>query len=108
MVLASCVVLGRDAKLVVELGADISKYSRVQEERRVLKRVFDRCECVAKGRCERQVRNVGAKGCDAIPTVLQLLLCCDCCCFFWGLQDGKFFLLLRTNFTYLVPYELKC
>ena len=44
---------GRDTELVLELGADILKYSGVQEERRVLKRVCDRYECGAKGRCKR-------------------------------------------------------
>lgn len=62
MVLAACVVLERDAEVVLELGADISKYSEVQEERRMLKRVFDKCECGVKGRCKTQVQNAGAKG----------------------------------------------
>ena len=54
MVLVACAVgAGRDTELVLELGADILKYSGVQEERRVLNRVCDRYECGAKGRCKR-------------------------------------------------------
>ena len=70
MVLVACSgAVGQDTEFMLELGADILKYRGVQEERGVFKRVYDRCECGAKGRCDR-------------------VRCCDCCCAFVGSQDG--------------------
>ena len=50
---ACAIVTGWDVEFVLKLGAAIIKYGVVQEEKTMLKRVCDRCECNVKGRCER-------------------------------------------------------
>ena len=48
------------------------------------------------------MQKVSAKGCGAAFAAVRLLLLKMA-----AVPDGEFLLFLRTNFTYLVPYELR-